>query len=185
MPKQPLPEQSPDYRPEALRRIAEWKREGDLDAELDFHSLQLGTLPPELFELTKLRKLGLSLNRLTSLPPEIGRLRALRELLLDRNQLTMLPPELGQLPALTRLDLSGNQLTTLPPEIRQLTALPPVLGQLTALTELNLSDNPLPAELQALVDKDMHGRALLAYLRETAAAGAAARRFDGALPSLQ
>jgi len=79
MPKQPLPEQTPDYRPEALRRIAEWRRKGDLDAELDFHSLQLGTLPPELFELTKLRSLRLSLNRLKFLPPEIGKLRALRD----------------------------------------------------------------------------------------------------------
>ncbi len=179
MPTKPQPEENPDYRPEALRRIAEWKRADDLDAPLDFHDLKLGTLPPELFELKKLRSLALSLNRLTSLPPEIGRLRALRELYLDRNQLTTLPSEIGQLTALTWLVLCSNRFTTLPPEIGQLTALktlylsynqlttlPPELGQLTALARLYLSGNQLTTlppelgQLTALTRLDLTGNKL-------------------------
>jgi len=62
-------------------------------------------------------------NSLTSLPPEIWQLTRLKALVLSNNQLTRLPPELGQLTNLQVLYLSYNPLTHLPPEIGQLTNL--------------------------------------------------------------
>jgi len=131
---------------------------------------QITTLPPEIGQLAALTHLHIEANRLTRLPPEIGQLTALTGLDLSDNELATLPPEIGGLTALGELFLEGNQLTTLPSEI----------AQLTALRELFLHDNPLPGELRVLTDKDPNGQALLAYLRETAAAGARARRFDEA-----
>ena len=83
----------------------------------------LSALPPEIGQLTALRKLHLRENRLSTLPPEIGQLTALRFLQLFDNQFSTLPPEIGQLVALTTLDLSKNQLSMLPPEMAKLTAL--------------------------------------------------------------
>jgi Leucine-rich repeat (LRR) protein len=59
-------------------------------------------------------------NLLTVLPPEIGQLTNLRRLELGGNQLTALPPEIGQLTNLWRLELGGNQLSALPREIANL-----------------------------------------------------------------
>ncbi|MCE9611845.1 MAG: leucine-rich repeat domain-containing protein [Chthoniobacter sp.] len=156
MPRPPKPVDEPEAQAEARRRIAKWKQARDLNAQLRLNDLKLGTLPPELFELPRLRNLNLSGNRLTSLPREIGRLRALRGLFLSRNQLTTLPSEIGQLSAMRVLTLDDNHLTTLPPEIGQLSAmrglggagnqfttLPPEIGQLTALELLYLDRNPL------------------------------------------
>ncbi|MCP4570005.1 MAG: hypothetical protein GY841_20685 [FCB group bacterium] len=77
---------------------------------------------------------------LTALPPEIGQLTHLKRLVLSENKLTELPSEIGQLTALEVLNLSNksyldhnNELTTLPTEI----------GQLTNLKELNLAKNRL------------------------------------------
>ncbi len=169
MPRSPNPADEPEGHAEARRRIAEWQQAGKAGVMLRLNGLGLRTLPPELGQLTALKRLFLDGNQLTTLP-ELGQLTTLEALSLGGNQLTTLPPELGQLTALTWLYLSDNQLTTLPLE----------LGQLTALRALYLRGNPLPAELQALADKASGGQALLAYLRETAAAGAGARKFDEA-----
>jgi internalin A len=125
----------------------------------------LTALPPEVTQLTSLRRLNLDYNALTALPPEIGQLTDLRTLGLFGNQLTVLPPEIGQLTVLQDLDLRQNQLTTLPPEIGQLadlqnlylsygqlTALPPEIGQLTALQYLDVSGNQLTALPRQLAD---------------------------------
>ena len=102
-----------------------------------------GALPAEIGQLTSLRKLGLSGNKLLSLPAEIGLLTTLRDVNLTRNQLTSLPAEIGQLTSLQVLWLSRNKLTSVPAEI----------GQLTSLRELRLYDNKLtslPAEIGLL-----------------------------------
>ena len=103
-------------------------------------------LPPEIGNLTGLRRLYLQRNQLTELPPEIGRLINLWNLPLEDNNLTTLPPEIGNLASLTSLDLNRNSLTKLPPEI----------GNLTRLTELHLDENnltELPTEMEALIAK--------------------------------
>ena len=102
-----------------------------------------GAVPAEIGQLTALKELWLSDNKLTSLPAEIGQLTLLKVLWLDDNQLTSLPAEIGQLVSLKELYLSGNQLTSLPAEI----------GQLTSLTQLDLHGNQLtslPVEIRQL-----------------------------------
>jgi len=47
-------------------------------------------------------------------PAELGELTALRGLYLSRNKLTSVPASLGGLGALTTLCLGGNQLTSVP-----------------------------------------------------------------------
>jgi small GTP-binding protein len=129
---------------------------------LDLSNMGLTELPPEIGQLSKLKRLILGDwrggNQLTALPPEIGQLTQLTSLDIRANQLTALPPEFGQLTQLTSLDLWNNQLTALPPEFGQLTqltslyirrnkltALPPEFGQLTQLTSLSLYKNKLTA----------------------------------------
>ena len=60
---------------------------------------------------------------LTALPGSIDQLTRLRELDLTGNRLTALPDSLGNLLHLQKLYLDGNQLATLPETIRQLTNL--------------------------------------------------------------
>ena len=129
-----------------------------------------GAIPPQLWQLPRLRYLDLRGQLLTGpLLPELGRLVFLEHLDLSDNLLTgSMPPEWGQLTHLQTLNLAGNRLTgPLPPELghlvsltylnlgtnlwtlnlvgNQLTALPPELGQLVNLQTLNLEDNRLTA----------------------------------------
>ncbi len=61
-----------------------------------YHNHLIGTLPPEIGNLTALEVLALSYNILTTLPPEIGNLTVLEELYLNNNALTALPPRVRQ-----------------------------------------------------------------------------------------
>jgi len=122
--------------------------------KLNLNNNGLTSLPPEIGQLTQLKKLILSFNQLTTLPSEFGKLTQLQELSLHDNQLMALPLEFGKLTQLTALWLQRNWLTALPPEIGKLTQLkgldlshnklillPPEIGQLTQLKELSLSYN--------------------------------------------
>ena len=112
-----------------------------------------GTLPPQLRNLSRLRRLDLGGNRLAgAIPAELGNLVALEELSLwndddlldpDDDGLTgAIPAALGNLVNLERLDLRENDLTD---------PIPAALGELTRLRELDLGRNELtgaiPAEL--------------------------------------
>ncbi len=125
---------------------------------LDSNQL-IGTIPPELGNLSNLTSLTLSNNQLTgTIPPELGNLSNLTHLQLSSNELTgIIPPELGNLSNLTHLSLNSNQLTgTIPPELgnlsnlewlwlnnNQLTGIPPELGNLSNLKYLYLWGNQL------------------------------------------
>jgi Leucine-rich repeat (LRR) protein len=78
---------------------------------------QLQTLPDEIGQLSKLRKLYLAGNRLVSLPPEIGHLSQLQRLYLEMNDLTSLPPLMANLTALQRLDLRDNPFSSVSEEV--------------------------------------------------------------------
>ncbi|MDE2890834.1 MAG: leucine-rich repeat domain-containing protein [Gemmatimonadota bacterium] len=141
---------------------------------LFMHSNKLaGPIPPEVGNLSELKKLELVENRLTGrIPTELGRLTNLRNLDLSANQLTgSIPPELTQLNNLAWLQLGTNQLTgRIPSELGQLTNLevlnlwenqltggiPPELSQLTKIRILHLSSNqltgPIPGELAQLTN---------------------------------
>lgn len=112
---------------------------------LNLTGFELTELPPELFTLTWLEELFLSLNELTTVPAEIKNLKNLTSLTLNKNSLQQIPAEIGQLSNLTTLDLSDNKLTWLPEEI----------GSLTKLYSLNLSHNRLsvlPSEIDRMIN---------------------------------
>jgi len=160
-----------------LQIIAQAAQEGAL--ELDLSGKGLTSLPPEISQLTNLRKLNLSSNQLTNLPAAIAQLSNLRELNLRHNQLTSLPVAIAQLSNLTVLRFGGNQLTSLPPAIaqlsnlitldlsgNQLTNLPAAIAQLTNLRELDLRHNQLTslpaaiAQLTLLITLNLRGNQL-------------------------
>ncbi|MGF2034754.1 MAG: COR domain-containing protein [Nostoc sp. CmiVER01] len=150
---------------EELLQIIEKAARGKA-TELSLSNNQLSSLPPEISQLSNLKRLYLENNNLSSLPPEISQLSNLKRLSLHKNQLSSLPPEISQLSNLTELSLENNQLSNLPLEISQLSnlselylgknklsSLPPEISQLSNLTRLNLGNNQLsslPAEISQL-----------------------------------
>jgi hypothetical protein len=114
--------------------------------ELGWNQLS-GEIPPQLGDLSSLKKLRLSVNPLTgSIPPAFGALSNLEFLYLEENQLGgNIPRELGELGRLRTLSLGPNQLTG---------SIPPELGNLSNLRYLLLSGNRLsgsvPAEIGSL-----------------------------------
>ena len=119
-----------------------------------------GPIPPEIGDLTRLRRLQLKHNGLTGrIPPEMGNLKLLMDLDLSSNGLTgRIPPEMGNLKLLMDLDLSSNGL---------MGPIPPEIGDLTRLTRLYLHSNdltgPIPSELgnlTSLTDLDLHSNGL-------------------------
>ena len=137
---------------------------------LDDNNLS-GTLPPELGDLTHLRRLVLDDNALTGpIPPELGKLSRLTMLDLSWNGLSgAIPAELAALPLLDSLQLWNNELSgPIPvelgsmPSLRRLSlawnqlsgAVPPELGRLRNLADMTLSRNELtgtiPPELADL-----------------------------------
>ena len=109
----------------------------------------VGTIPPDLGNLTELRRLRLGHNDLTgTIPSEVGKLTKLRQLELNDNNLTgTFPPEILNLGVLETLHLDGNGLKGM---------LPPGLGSLGSLRWLDLSRNPwtgaIPPELGNLAN---------------------------------
>ena len=142
---------------------------------LDLRSNGLvGEIPPELGQLTSLRRLRLggNYNMKGPIPAELGNLTDLLELDLGFNtQLSgPIPSELGNLTSLERLNLRANRLTgPIPPQIGNLTRLkglllgsneltgtiPPELSGLTQLEELTINSNrltgPIPPALGSLI----------------------------------
>ena len=108
-----------------------------------------GPMPPELGDLTSLRRLDFTSNGLTgSIPAELGSLANLEFLNLPINNLAgPLPPELGGLANLWWLQLATNALEG---------PLPPEWDGLTKLQELYIFNNelsgPLPRSLFGLDD---------------------------------
>ena len=117
----------------------------------------LKQLPPELRELTILKRLYLRGNELGTLPDWVGELRQLELLDIDDNHLTQVPQCISELGGLKWLSLAHNRLTSLPDWLSDLqhldslllggnhllTPLPEWLVNLQRLTMLDLSDNQL------------------------------------------
>ena len=113
-----------------------------------------GELPPELGNLTELRRLILGVNSLEGeIPGELGNLPHLKQLSLRWNQLSgEIPAELANLSGLTGLFLYGNQLTG---------EIPPELGSLSELVWLELDNN----QLSGTIPSDLGNLSQLEYLR--------------------
>lgn len=123
---------------------------------LVYYSLELTSLPPEISQLTKLKELHLSCNKLTDLSFDIGCLADLEVLHLDYNSLSSIPSQIALLTKLRSLRISNNGLSSLPHEIcllnnlleliadsNNLSDLPFALRYLTKLKVLHLHRNKL------------------------------------------
>jgi Leucine-rich repeat (LRR) protein len=126
----------------------------------------LGSIPPELGNLSGLQSLSLHRNQLSGdIPAELGNLANLQGIILEFNQLTgTIPVQLGNLTNLINLDLQWNQLTgNIPTELGNLTDLegldlrwnqltgniPIELGNLANLEGLSLNHNQLTGDIPA------------------------------------
>ena len=150
---------------------------------------RIETLPPEIAQCRKLRKITVFSGNLFSylwalnvgdkdrpkqwfnrLPAEIGELQSLQELQLNMTQISTLPPEIAKLKNLRSLHINDCEFTTLPKEI----------GRLANLEELLLPRNPL----KKLPDEMVQLRQLCKLdLRETQLSGLP--EAIGGLASLQ
>ena len=91
------------------------------------------SIPPEIEEMTYLRKFDFYQNAVTTLPPELFKLTNLESMNAGDNQIKEIPPQISQLKKLEVLQLHGNQIETIPEE----------LYSLYMLKELDLSRNNL------------------------------------------
>lgn len=112
-------------------------------------------LPEELWELTELQKLNLSLNVLRSVPSSLGLLQNLVVLNLWGNQLTSLPPEIGQLRNLKVLFAYRNRLSEVPEELGCCTKLEVLSLANNQLTGLPPSRNPIVMHC-SIMDDDIY-----------------------------
>eukprot|EP01052_Picozoa_sp_SAG31_P014720 SAG31_NODE_924_length_10963_cov_4.339286_8_plen_849_part_00 len=132
-----------------------------------------GTLPPGLFNCTKLRYLNVEANNLDGeIPVGLGNLKRLQQLDLSDNMISGdFPETLGQLESLQLVDLSNNALAgTLPPGLDQLKrirrfsvkrnklvgTIPAALGALNTLRTLDVSFNTVGGRLPTALDNIRH-----------------------------
>lgn len=100
---------------------------------LNFNSIGLRSIPPQIQFATSLQSLDISHNSLVELPSEIQFLTQLTHLYVSHNLLTKLPPEIGYCAQLTYLDVSSNRLTAWPSQVLSL----------YKLHDLYYDDNPI------------------------------------------
>ncbi len=116
----------------------------------------VGTIPAEIGNLTKLDALIVNNGFISEIPAEIGNCVSLIEVVFDNNQLFELPTTIGALTSLLSLSVKTNFLASLPAEIGDLSSLiililedndlPSIsaeVASLTSLTTLSLSENQL------------------------------------------
>ena len=102
----------------ALKRIENVRNNVFSSVAID--GLNLSTLPDELFSLEDINNLDISRNRLSTIPLEICQYTKLRKLHLGSNEFTELPLCLFRLKQLTHLYINDNKISTIPAEISQL-----------------------------------------------------------------
>ncbi len=116
----------------------------------------ISTIPPEIGQLTELKKFSCGNNIITQIPDEIGNLTKLEQLILRSNRIEVLTTAIGKCESLVDLDLQHNQLDVVPGEIayckkltrlwlwgNKLSMLNSAVTQISSLRELYLKDNRL------------------------------------------
>jgi internalin A len=145
----------------------------------------LNSLPKEIVELKRLKRLQFCFNQLSQIPTKIFQISSLIELDLRSSKILNLPLQIGDLVNLKRLYISQNTLNKLPSQIGQLinleilelnfnkiTELPIGLGKLSNLIHLEVAFNELnklPSEignLQNLYDLNLNCNNLLLLPKE-------------------
>ncbi len=119
-------------------------------------AFSLKTIPPQIGDLKKLKKIRLGLTEVSTIPKEIGSLSQLEILWISSNNLTEIPKEIGNLKKLRELDIHSNKINQIPNEICNLISLtsldishcglkqlPENIGNLKELKKLNLFRNDL------------------------------------------
>jgi internalin A len=109
-----------------------------LTLSLSHNKLTAEGIPDEISNLTNLRYLFLSANRLASLPESVC-LPALNGISLSMNQIQFLPEKFVSLAELSEAYFHHNQLLSLPPQFGRLTKLKGLTLHSNHLTSLPLS----------------------------------------------
>lgn len=110
--------------------------------ELWLTNNKIPVLTHEICALTNLKTLGLAGNQLTGLPPDIGALQKLERLFVDRNMISSIPLEIAHLKKLVELRLDHNHIHHFPE-----------IAGLRSIRRLGLSYNKIskvPAEISRL-----------------------------------
>ena len=110
-----------------------WKNKRLIYLIIDEPEFVITKLPESIGNLTELKGLFLSNNRLVSIPDRIIDLHKLEKLHLDGNELVSMPDDIGTLSALKTLYLNDNKIVDLPVSITQL----------QHLKVLHLANNPI------------------------------------------
>ncbi len=108
---------------------------------LALSNMDLKYIPPEVWEMSNLKKLLLSRNQITTLPAKIKNLRHLEVLKLDRNNLTTLPDELSALKNLKALSIRENYELQVPSQVFNILSLEEIDCSHCKLNETPASTN--------------------------------------------
>jgi hypothetical protein len=91
--------------------------------DLYLDSINIETLPQELFSLRDLTRLSLAGNSLSQIPPEISLMAMLNNLNISHNQLSDLPAEFEYMINVKSLDLAHNNFSVLPEQLKFLSGI--------------------------------------------------------------
>ncbi len=86
-------------------------------SEIKIYSTKLDTLPSELLQMTKLKKLVFYKCGLNEIASTLIEMNQLKELWLDSNSISVLPRNITSMQSLTYLSLSGNRIKHIPSTI--------------------------------------------------------------------
>jgi C-terminal of Roc, COR, domain/Ras of Complex, Roc, domain of DAPkinase/Leucine rich repeat len=123
--------ESDDAYQEAEKRICQ-NRE-DRASELDLSGLGLTAIPCSISQLSHLRELDVSQNKILEISAEIIELADLFKLDLSRNLITVISPDIESLKELKHFNIGENRIERIPVK----------LGNLDNLIELNISGNKI------------------------------------------
>jgi Leucine-rich repeat (LRR) protein len=103
---------------EAEGRIAEARESGSLNLNLSY--LQLTKIPPQIAQLSQLKRLDLDNNQIVTIPDAITQLSNLQYLYLFNNQIVEIPDAIAQFSNLQILSLNNNKIVEIPDTITKL-----------------------------------------------------------------
>jgi hypothetical protein len=101
------------------------------------------TVPPEIGELTELKKLSFLNVPFRTWPTWVFKLRYLEYLMIRGNEINFIPRDISSLTELKTLRVENCELTMLPPELRDLRKLENLGLSDTKLTSIDKGDLPL------------------------------------------